>query len=52
MLIWMSGIERISPDFYEASTIDSAAIGLVLCLYIVLIFTVCNIVIKNDDLEF
>nr|WP_235899536.1 sugar ABC transporter permease [Suipraeoptans intestinalis] len=24
MLIWMSGIERISPDFYEAATIDGA----------------------------
>lgn len=24
MLIWMSGIERISPDLYEAATIDGA----------------------------
>lgn len=127
MLIWMSGIERISPDFYEAATIDGAnkpqqfrymtlpllkgvfktnitmwsvssaaffvwsqlfsnvtadkstivpvqymysqtfgagnavternagygaAIGLILCLCIVIIFTVCNKVIKDDDLEF
>lgn len=127
MLIWMSGIERISPDFYEAATIDGAnkihqfrymtlpllkgvfktnitmwsvstaaffvwsqlfssvtankativpvqymymqifgagnavternagygaAIGIVLCVCIVIIFTVCNLVLKNDDLEF
>lgn len=127
MLIWMSGIERISPDFYEAATIDGAnkieqfrymtlpllkgvfktnitmwsvstaaffvwsqlfssvmankativpvqymymqifgagnavternagygaAIGIVLCLCVVLIFTVCNAVLKDDDLEF
>ena len=24
MLIWLSGIERISPEFYEAATIDGA----------------------------
>lgn len=127
MLIWMSGIERISPDFYEASTIDGAnkvqqfrymtlpllkgvfktnitmwsvstaaffvwsqlfssvtankativpvqymymnifgagnavternagygaAIGIILCLCVVIIFTVCNALIKDDDLEF
>ena len=127
MLIWTSGIERISPDFYEAATIDGAnkpqqfrymtlpllkgvlktnitmwsvstaaffvwsqlfsmvtadnsvlvpvqymymqmfgagnavternagygaAIGIVLCICIVLIFTVCNVVLKDDDLEF
>lgn len=127
MLIWMSGIERISPDFYEAATIDGAnkvqqfrymtlpllkgvfktnitmwsvstaaffvwsqlfssvtankativpvqymyaqifgagnavternagygaAIGIVLCLCIVIIFTICNALIKDDDLEF
>ena len=127
MLIWMSGIERISPDFYEAATIDgankiqqfrymtlpllkgvfktnitmwtvttsaffvwsqlfssvtankativpvqymytqifgagnavtdrnagyAAAIGIILCLCVVLIFTVCNALLKDDDLEF
>ena len=127
MLIWMSGIERISPEYYEAATIDgsnkiqqfryitlpllkgvfktnitmwsistaaffvwsqlfssvtankativpaqymymntfgggnavternagyAAAIGIILCLCIVIIFTVCNAVIKDDDLEF
>lgn len=127
MLIWMSGIERISPDFYEAATIDGAnkiqqfrymtlpllkgvfktnltmwsvssvgffvwsqlfstvtadtqtitpyvymymqifgggntvternsglgaAIGVLLSLCVVLIFTVCNKFIKDDDLEF
>ena len=24
MLIWLSGIERISPEYYEAATIDGA----------------------------
>lgn len=127
MLIWMSGIERISPDYYEAATIDGAgkieqfrymtlpllkgvfktnitmwtvstaaffvwsqlfssvtankstivpvqymymqifgagnavternagygaAIGIILCLCVVLIFTICNALIKDDDLEF
>lgn len=127
MLIWMSGIERISPDYYEAATIDGAnkiqqfrymtlpllkgvfktnitmwtvstaaffvwsqlfssvtankativpvqymymqifgagnavternagygaAIGIILCLCVVAIFTVCNAVLKDDDLEF
>lgn len=127
MLIWMSGIERISPDFYEAATIDGAnkpqqfrymtlpllkgvfktnitmwsvstaaffvwsqlfssvmannativpvqymytqifgagnavternagygaAIGIILCICVVLIFTICNALIKDDDLEF
>ncbi len=127
MLIWMSGIERISPDFYEAATIDGAnkiqqfrymtlpllkgvfktnvtmwtvssaaffvwsqlfssvtannativpvqymymqifgagnavternagygaAIGIILCLCVVLVFTICNIFLKDDDLEF
>ncbi|BDF32171.1 ABC transporter [Lachnospiraceae bacterium] len=127
MLIWMSGIERISPDLYEAATIDGAnkpqqfrymtlpllkgvfktnitmwtvstaaffvwsqlfssvtanrativpvqymymqifgagnavternagygaAIGIILCLCVVLVFTVCNKFIKDDDLEF
>ena len=127
MLIWMSGIERISPDFYEAATIDganklqqfrymtlpllkgvfktnitmwtvttsaffvwsqlfssvtankativpvqymylqifgagnavtdrnagyAAAIGIILCLCVVLVFTICNAFIKDDDLEF
>lgn len=127
MLIWMSGIERISPDYYEAATIDGAgkieqfrymtlpllkgvfktnitmwtvstaaffvwsqlfssvtankstivpvqymymqifgagnavternagygaAIGIILCLCVVLVFTICNALIKDDDLEF
>lgn len=127
MLIWMSGIERISPDLYEAATIDGAnkpqqfrymtlpllkgvfktnitmwtvstaaffvwsqlfssvtanrativpvqymymqifgagnavternagygaAIGIILCLCVVLVFTICNKFIKDDDLEF
>lgn len=127
MLIWISGIERISPDFYEAATIDganklqqfrymtlpllkgvfktnitmwsvtsvsffvwsqlfstvtaetstivpmvymyvqmfgagntvtdrnaglAAAIGVVLSLCVVIVFTVCNKLIKDDDLEF
>jgi multiple sugar transport system permease protein len=127
MLIWCSGIERISPDLFEAATIDGAnkpkqfwyisrpllkgvfktnitmwsvstaaffvwsqlfstvtaskstmvpvqymylqtfgagnavtdrnagygaAIGIVLCICIVIIFTITNRVIKNDDLEF
>ena len=127
MLIWLSGIERISPEYYEAATIDGAnklaqfrymtlpllkgvfktnitmwsvssvgffvwsqlfsnvtadtqtitpyvymymqifgggntvternsglgaAIGVLLSLCVVLIFTVCNKVIKDDDLEF
>lgn len=127
MLIWMSGIERISPEYYEAATIDGAnkiqqfrymtlpllkgvlktnitmwsvstaaffvwsqlfssvtankgtivpvqymymnifgagnavternagygaAIGIILCICIVVIFTVCNMLIKDDDLEF
>lgn len=127
MLIWLSGIERISPEFYEAATIDGAnklnqfrymtlpllkgvfktnltmwtvssvgffvwsqlfsnvtadtqtitpyvymymqifgggntvternsglgaAIGVLLSLCVVLIFTVCNKLIKDDDLEF
>ena len=127
MLIWMSGIERISPEYYEAATIDGAnkpqqfwymtmpllkgvfktnitmwtvssaaffiwsqlfssvtasketivpvqymylqifgagnavternagygaAIGLILCLCVVIVFTVCNLLIKDDDLEF
>lgn len=127
MLIWTSGIERISPEFYEAATIDGAnkvqqfrymtlpllkgvfktnitmwsvssvgffvwsqlfstvtadtqtitpyvymymqifgggntvternsglgaAIGVVLSVCVVLIFTVCNKVLKDDDLEF
>ena len=127
MLIWLSGIERISPEYYEAATIDGAnklaqfrymtlpllkgvfktnitmwsvssvgffvwsqlfsnvtadtqtitpyvymymqifgggntvternsglgaAIGVLLSLCVVLIFIVCNKVIKDDDLEF
>lgn len=127
MLIWLSGIERISPEYYEAATIDGAnklaqfrymtlpllkgvfktnitmwsvssvgffvwsqlfsnvtadtqtitpyvymymqifgggntvternsglgaAIGVLLSLCVVLIFTVCNKLIKDDDLEF
>ena len=128
MLIWVSGIERISQDFYEAASIDSAgkvsqffritlpllrgifrtniimwsisvsgffiwsklfspisadtstvvpmiymydklfgaentgdvvrdagsaaAIGVMLCLFIVIVFTIVNKLIKNDDLEF
>lgn len=127
MLIWMSGIERISPELYEAATIDGAnrpqqfqhmtlpllkgvfktnitmwsvstaaffvwsqmfstvtadeativpvqymymqtfgagnavternagygaAIGIILCICIVVIFTICNKLIKEDDLEF
>lgn len=127
MLIWLSGIERISPEYYEAATIDGAnklaqfrymtlpllkgvfktnitmwsvssvgffvwsqlfsnvtadtqtitpyvymymqifgggntvternsglgaAIGVFLSLCVVLIFTVCNKLIKDDDLEF
>lgn len=127
MLIWLSGIERISPEYYEAATIDGAnkleqfrymtlpllkgvfktnitmwsvssvgffvwsqlfsnvtadtqtitpyvymymqifgggntvternsglgaAIGVLLSLCVVLVFTVCNKLIKDDDLEF
>lgn len=128
MLIWVSGIERIGPDYYEAASIDgatkvgqffhitlpllkgisrtniimwsisvsgffiwsklfspisadtstivpmvymydklfgaentgdvvrdagtAAAIGVMLCLFIVLVFTVVNRLIKDDDLEF
>lgn len=127
MLIWTSGIERISPEYYEAATIDGAnklqqfqymtlpllkgvfktnitmwsvstaaffvwsqlfstvtagestivpvqymymqvfgagnavternagygaAIGIILCLCVVIIFTVCNKLIRDDDLEF
>ena len=127
MLIWMSGIERISPELYEAATIDgasrtqqffsitkpllrgvfktnitmwtvstaaffvwsqlfstvtagestivpvqylymhafgagnavternagyAAAIGIVLCVCVVIIFTICNKVVKEDDIEF
>lgn len=127
MLIWTSGIERISPDLYEAATIDgankvqqfrhitmpllkgvfktnitmwsvtcvgffvwsqlfstvtsetstitpmvymyaqmfgagnavternaglAAAIGVVLSICVVIVFTVCNKVLKDDDLEF
>ena len=127
MLIWTSGIDRISPDLYEAATIDgankpqqfrymtmpllkgvfktnitmwsvtsvgffvwsqlfstvtaeqstivpvqymylkmfgagntvtardaglSAAIGVMLCICVVIVFTVCNKVLKDDDLEF
>lgn len=127
MLIWMSGIERISPDYYEAATIDGAnrlqqfrymtlpllkgvfktnitmwtvstaaffvwsqlfssvtannativpvqymymqifgagnavternagygaAIGIILCLCVVVVFIICNALIKDDDLEF
>ncbi|MEG1462859.1 MAG: sugar ABC transporter permease [Anaerorhabdus sp.] len=127
MLIWMSGIERIGPEFYEAATIDGAnkpqqfrymtlpllkgvfktnitmwtvsaaaffvwsqlfsnvtadkstivpvqymyvntfgagnaivdknagygaAIGIILCLCVVIVFTLCNLLIKDDDLEF
>lgn len=128
MLIWVSGIERIGPDYYEAASIDgasktgqffyitlpllrgifrtniimwsinvsgffiwsklfspltadtstvvpmvymydklfgaenvgdvvrdagsAAAIGVMLCLFIVFVFTVTNRLIKNDDLEF
>ena len=127
MLIWCSGIERISPEYYEAATIDGAgkpsqfryitlpllkgvfktnvtmwtvstmgffvwsqlfstvtadtqtivptsylyitlfgagntvtdrdagtgaAIGVILALVVVLVFTLCNKLIKDDDLEF
>ena len=128
MLIWISGIERISPEYYEAAAIDgagklaqfrfitlpllrsifrtniimwsisvsgffiwsmlfspltadtstivpmvymydklfgsevsteirrdagvSAAIGVMLCLFIVAVFNIANRLIKNDDLEF
>ena len=127
MLIWTSGIERISPDYYEAATIDgankiqqfrymtlpllkgvfktnvtmwsvtcvgffvwsqlfstvtaetatitpmvymymqmfgagntmternaglAAAIGVVLSLCVVVVFTLCNRLLKDDDLEF
>lgn len=127
MLIWTSGIERISPELYEASTIDgankiqqfrymtvpllkgvfktnvtmwsvtsvgffvwsqmfstvtaeantivpvqymyikmfgagnsvttreagiAAAIGVMLCVCVVIVFTVCNKLLKDDDLEF
>ena len=127
MLIWLSGIERISPEYYEAATIDGAnkvaqfrymtlpllkgvfktnitmwsvssvgffvwsqlfstvtadtqtitpyvymytqifgggntvternsglgaAIGVLLSICVVIIFTICNKVIKDDDLEF
>lgn len=127
MLIWTSGIERISPDYYEAALIDgankihqfryitlpllkgvfktnitmwsvtsvgffvwsqlfstvtaetstitpmvymymqmfgagntvtdrnaglAAAIGVVLSLCVVIVFTLCNLLLKDDDLEF
>ena len=95
MLIWLSGIERISPEYYEAATIDGAtkpaqfrymtlpllkgvfktnitmwqifgggntvternaglgaAIGVLLSICVVIVFTVCNKMIKDDDLEF
>lgn len=127
MLIWLSGIERISPEYYEAATIDGAnkiaqfrymtlpllkgvfktnitmwtvssvgffvwsqlfsnvtadtqtitpyvymymqifgggntvternsglgaAIGVLLSLCVVIVFTICNKVMKDDDLEF
>lgn len=128
MLIWVSGIERISPDFYEAASLDgankiqqfrhitmpllrgilrtniimwsisvsgffiwsklfspisadtsttvpmiymyeklfgventgtvsrdaglAAAVGVMLCIFIVAVFTIVNRVIKDDDLEF
>ena len=127
MLIWLSGIERISPEYYEAATIDGAtkpaqfrymtlpllkgvfktnitmwsvssvgffvwsqlfstvtadtqtitpyvymymqifgggntvternaglgaAIGVLLSVCVVIVFTICNRVIKDDDLEF
>ena len=127
MLIWMSGIERISPDLFEAATIDGAnkpqqfrymtmpllkgvfktnitmwtvstaaffvwsqlfstvtadkativpvqymymhtfgagnavternagygaAIGIILCVCVVIVFSICNKLIKDDDLEF
>ena len=127
MLIWLSGIERISPEYYEAATIDGAtkpaqfrymtlpllkgvfktnitmwsvssvgffvwsqlfstvtadtqtitpyvymymqifgggntvternaglgaAIGVLLSVCVVIVFTICNKVIKDDDLEF
>jgi len=128
MLIWVSGIERISPEYYEAASIDGAkkfsqflyitlpllkgilrtniimwsisvsgffiwsklfspisadtstivpmvymyqklfgaenvdqisrdagsgaAIGVMLCIFIVLVFTITNRLIKDDDLEF
>lgn len=127
MLIWLSGIERISPDYYEAATIDGAtkpkqfryitlpllkgvfktnitmwtvssvgffvwsqlfsnvtadtqtitpyvymyaqifgggntvternsglgaAIGVLLSVCVVIVFTICNKVLKDDDLEF
>lgn len=128
MLIWVSGIERISPDYYEAASIDGAskvaqffritlpllrgilrtnivmwsisvsgffiwsrlfspltadtativpmvymydkmfgvenfgdvrrdsgmasAIGVMLCLFIIVVFTIVNRLIKDDDLEF
>mgnify|MGYP000435398902 FL=1 len=29
-----------------------AAIGIILCLCVVIIFTICNKLIKDDDLEF
>ena len=92
MLIWMSGIERISPELYEAATIDGAnrpqqfqhmtlpllkgvfktnitmwsvstaaffvwsqmfsTVTADECICIVVIFTICNKLIKEDDLEF
>ena len=30
----------------------AAAIGIILCLCVVLVFTVCNALLKDDDLEF
>lgn len=31
---------------------SAAAIGVMLCLFIVIVFTIVNKLIKNDDLEF
>lgn len=44
------GAENTGDVVRDAGT--AAAIGVMLCLFIVLVFTVVNRLIKDDDLEF
>ena len=37
---------------HKITIIYPAAIGIILCICIVVIFTICNKLIKEDDLEF
>ena len=46
----LSGAENTGDVVRDAGT--AAAIGVMLCLFIVLVFTVVNRLIKDDDLEF